>query len=74
MKVKVKVEVEVWDIEVVETSKNQGWYVFKYSIKVNGGEKIKSEDDGSWSGQTKNNFLKTLKNGYVTRLALESHF
>ena len=71
---KLKIEVSVWDIEIVEERKNQGYYVFKYSVKINNGKKITGEDDGSWSGQTKKHFEKVMNNGYACRLALEAHF
>jgi len=76
---KLKVEVEVWGIEVEETSKYEdgtgcGWWKFEYSISLNGGKKKLGEMDGSWSNQTKAQFLRTLRNGYACETALQSRF
>lgn len=78
-KLKLKVEVEVWGIEVEETQRYEnghgsGWYKFEYSIRINGGKKKLGQTDGSWSSQTKRAFSRTLRNGYANRLALESSF
>lgn len=70
-KKKLKVEVEIWGIEVEETSKHQGWYKFEYSIRINGGKKENGECDGSWSNQTRVHFEKVLKKGYAARKVLE---
>lgn len=76
-KQKLKIEVEVWGIEVEETQKYEnghgsGWYKFEYSIRINGGKKKFGQEDGSWSSQTKKNFTRVLKNEYACRKVLES--
>ena len=75
-KLKMKVEVEVWGIEVEETTHyveghGQGWYKFEYSIRTNGGKKHLGEINGSWSNQTKNHFSRVLSRGYAAKLVLE---
>lgn len=72
-KQKLKVEVEVWGIEVEETSPNQGWYKFEWSLRVNGGKKKLGETDGSWSSQTRRKFLGVLKRGYAAHKVLEEY-
>lgn len=77
MKTKLKIDIEVFDINVEQTEKydngnGSGWYKFGYSIKKNDGKKKTGEIDGSWSSQTKSNFARVLKNGYACKLVLES--
>lgn len=70
-KQKFKIEVEVWGIEVKETSPQQGWYKFEYSLRINGGKKILGEIDSSWSGQTRAHFRKILKEWHAARMVVE---
>ena len=76
---KLKVEVEVWGIEVEETirygsGEGSGWWKFEYSLRVNGGKKKLGEMDGSWSSQTKAHFLRVLKNGHAAEQVLLNRF
>lgn len=71
---KLKIEIEVWGIEVEETSPQRGWYKFEYSMRVNGKNKKCGQLDSSWSSQTAAHFKRVLQNGYATRLVLESKF
>lgn len=76
---KLKVEIEVWGIEVEEEWQNvdgigEGWYRFQYSIRVNSGKKKIGKTDGSWSSQKRSSFLRTLKRGYAAKLVLERYF
>lgn len=71
---KLKVEVEVWDIKVTEDLPRRGYYTFCCSIRVNGGKKKYGEVDGSWSSQTKQQFRRVLGRGYASHLALEKYF
>jgi len=76
---KLKIEVEVWGIEVEETchyenGNGSGWWKFEFSIRKNGGKKKFGEQDGSWSSQTKAQFTRILKNGFAAEKALESYF
>lgn len=78
-KQKLKVEVEVWGIEVEETSRYEGgngsgWYKFEYSIRVNGGKKKYGEIDGSWSNQTRNHFRSILGRGYAAKEVVQKYF
>lgn len=68
----LKIEVEVWEIEVEETAKERGWYRFEYSLRVNGGKKKLGEIDGSWSGQTRKQFQRVLNNGEACRKVVEN--
>lgn len=75
-KIKLKIEVDVWGIEVEETisypsGNGSGWYKFEYSIRTNGGKKHFGEVDGSWSSQTRLHFRQVLSRGYAARLVLE---
>lgn len=74
-KQKLKVEIEVWGIEVEETQKypkGSGWYKFEYSVRINGGKKRLGQEDGSWSSQTRTHFRRVLGRGYAARKVLES--
>lgn len=78
-KQKLKVEVEVWGIEVEETQKcengeGRGWYKFEYSLRKNGGKKKLGEIDGSWSSQTKRHFTAVLKRGYAAQKVLQDFY
>lgn len=78
-KQKLKIEVEVWGIEVEETYKDtdgngSGWYKFEYSLRKNGGKKKLGQVDGSWSNQTRTHFRRVLGNGYASLKVLESIF
>jgi hypothetical protein len=78
-KKKLKVEIEVWGIEIEQTwggtnEKGSGWYKFEWSIKVNGGKKKSGQEDGSWSSQTKSNFRRTLNNGHAAQIVLQNNF
>lgn len=78
-KQKLKVEVEVWDIEVEETQRYEnghgsGWWKFEYSVRINGGKKKYGQKDGSWSSQTRSNFRRVLGRGYATKKVLEDLF
>lgn len=75
-KQKLKIEVEVWDIEVEETQhyddgQGSGWWKFEYSIKIDKRKKEFGTQDGSWGGQTKRHFNKVLKEGYALQKVLE---
>jgi len=75
-KQKLKIEIEVWGIEVEETQhyengNGSGWYQFQYSVKKNGGKKKLGQIDGSWSSQTKSQFKRALNTGYASRCVLE---
>jgi hypothetical protein len=75
-KQKLKIEIEVWGIEVEETAHYEnghgsGWWKFEYSVRKNGGKKKLGQEDGSWSGQTKANFLRVLRNGHAAYTVLE---
>jgi len=79
MKKKLKIEVEVWGIEVEETQhyKNgngSGWFKFEYSIKVNSGKKKTGDYDGSWSSQTKKQFERVLKGGYAAKQVVAMYY
>lgn len=68
-KKKLKVEVEVWGVEVEETQRydngnGSGWWKFEYSVKINGGKKKFGQEDGSWSNQTKRKFMKVMRGTY----------
>jgi len=75
-KQKLKVEVEVWGIEVEETyhdkktGEGSGWYKFEYSVRVNGGKKRMGQIDSSWSSQTRAHFRRVLGRGEAARIAL----
>ncbi len=71
---RLKIEVEVWGIEVEETTPNRGWYKFEYSLRVNGGKKKLGERDGSWSSQTLKHFKQVLGRGYAARMVVEHCF
>ena len=76
-KQKLKIEIEVWGIEVEETSKYQdgtgnGWYKFEYSIRKNSGRKKYGEIDGSWSSQTKTQYVKKLRSSWALDLVIQS--
>lgn len=76
---KLKIEIEVWGIEVEETAHYEdgtgsGWWKFEYSLRNNGGKKKLGNMDGSWSNQTKRKFLRVLRNGYASEKVLESYF
>jgi hypothetical protein len=76
-KQKLKVEIEVWGIEVEETAhyengNGSGWYKFEYSIRVNGGKKKYGEIDGSWSSQTRAHFRRVLGRGHAAKQVLET--
>lgn len=73
---KLKVEVEVWGIEVEETYKDSdgngsGWYKYEYSVRKNGGKKKLGQMDGSWSSQKKTHFLRALRAGYAAMRVLQ---
>lgn len=75
-KIKLKLEIEIWGIEVEETAHyveghGSGWYKFEYSVRANGGKKKFGEISSSWSNQTKNHFGRVLRNGYAARLVLD---
>lgn len=75
-KLKYKLEIEVWGIEVEETEHyveghGRGWYKFEYSIRANGGKKKVGEMSGSWSSQTKAEFQRKLRNGWASQLILQ---
>lgn len=72
----LKVEIDVWGIEVEETQHYEngfgsGWYNFEYSLKINGGKKKLGKIDGSWSNQTKTKFKRVLNSGYAAKKVLE---
>ena len=76
-KQKLKVEIEVWDIEVEEVHRysnghGEGWYRFKYSTKVNGGKKKLGKYESDWSNQTKAHFKGVLKRGHAAKIVLEN--
>lgn len=71
---KFKLKVEVWGFEVEETSPEQGWFKFEYSIRTNGGKIKLGECDGSWSNQTRAQFRRTLLGGYAARKVLEERY
>lgn len=78
-KQKLKIEVEVWGIEVEETQSYEnghgsGWYKFEYSLRINGGKKKYGEMDGSWSSQTRAHFSRVLRSGYAAKKVAESYF
>lgn len=71
-KLRTKIEIEVWGIEVEETQHfpndiGCGWYTFQYSIRVNGGRKRSGDYDGTWSGQTRDHFRRALSRPATTR-------
>lgn len=75
-KKKYKLEIEIWGIEVEETTHyieghGSGWYKFEYSVRANGGKKKFGQIDGSWSNQTKNHFKRVLNNGYASELVYQ---
>jgi hypothetical protein len=75
-KLKYKLEIEIWGIEVEETAHyveghGSGWYKFEYSIRANGGKKKFGQYDGSWSNQTKANITRVLKRGYASELVFQ---
>ena len=75
-KLNLKIDLEVSGIEVEETQHYQngngsGWYKFDYSFSVNGRKRKLGECDGSWSGQTKEDFIKALNSGWALSLAME---
>jgi hypothetical protein len=75
-KQKLKVEVEVWNIQVnVASGKGNdqyGFYDFEYSIRKNRGVKRKGKMDGSWSSQSAANFRRVLRSGYASLMVIES--
>lgn len=79
MKEKLKIEIEVWGIEVEETQhyengNGSGWWKFEYSLRKNGRKKKFGTEDGSWSSQTRKHFLRVLKNGDACNKVLERLF
>jgi len=67
---------KIWDLEVKETrhysgGTGEGFYSFKYSIKINNEKTRRGFYESSWSNQTKNQFLKALNGGYLMELVLE---
>ena len=72
---KLKVEIEVWEIEIEETQKYEngngvGWWKFRYSVRINGGKKRFGQKDGSWSGQSRAHFSRALRRGYAEKEVL----
>lgn len=75
-KIKYKLEIEIWGIEVEETEHfveghGRGWYKFEYSIRANGGKNKLGQIDGSWGSQTKSQFLRKLRNGWASELVYQ---
>lgn len=75
----LKVEVEVWGIEVEETQSysngnGSGWWKFEYRYRVNNGKWKYGEKDGSWSSQTRKHFRRVLGRGYATKEVLQDVF
>lgn len=75
-KQKLKVEVEVWDIHVIEEEPgdNRGYYSFKYRIRKNGGKWKEATYDNDWSSQTRAHFRRVLARGEAARIALSSEY
>lgn len=74
---KLKVDIEVWGIEVEETNSyadgtGSGWYKYEYSVRMNGGKKQYGQKDGSWSNQSRLRFRRLLSGGYAAKQVLES--
>ena len=73
-KIILTIQIEVWGIEVEETSKKRGWYEFKYSFKDGKGKQKTGRMDGSWSSQTKSHFYKVLSEGWAHTLVIQKYF
>ena len=76
-KQKLKVEIEVWGVEVEETQKypdgkGSGWWKFEWSYRINGGKKKFGQSDGSWSGQTKAQFQRIMRGSYPAYQVLQN--
>ena len=75
-KLKYKLEIEIWSIEVEETQHcidghGSGWYKFEYSVRANGGKKKFGQYNGLWSNQTKAQITRSLKNGHASELVFQ---
>jgi hypothetical protein len=75
-KLKYKLEIEIWGIEVEETQHYEnghgsGWYKFEYSIRANCGKKKFGQYDSGWSSQTKASITRALKRGHAAMLVLQ---
>ena len=78
-KLKYKLEIEIWGIEVEETQHyieghGSGWYKFEYSVRANGGKKKFGQYDSAWSSQTKSQITRALKNGHASELVMQQIF
>lgn len=71
---KFKVEIDVWGIEVEETSPQRGWYKLDYQVKLNGKKQSPNALDGSWSNQTKQHFQRILKSDWAFHLVIRHLF
>lgn len=73
-KLKFKLEIDVWGIEVEETSPRRGWYKFDFQVKLNGEKWKPNTLDGGWSNQTKRHFQKTLERDWAHHLVIQHIF